>query len=57
MGGQTRIRVGYGKETTAWFDYLMVSRPELVALLDGTGWRLARTIDADHLYVAVLEKI
>jgi SAM-dependent methyltransferase len=56
MAGQVRIRVRYRKLATPWFDYLMVSREELEQLLAGTGWHLARTLDADDMYVAVIEK-
>jgi len=34
----------------------MVSRAELEELVEGTGWKLTRTIDSDDTYVAVLEK-
>lgn len=56
MGGQVRIRVRHRLHATPWFDYLMVSKDELEELLAGTGWRLARTLDAGDLYVAVIEK-
>ena len=57
MGGQVRIRIRYRTYATPWFDYLFVSREELGTILDGTGWRLARTIDSDGPeYAAVLEK-
>jgi hypothetical protein len=50
------MRVRYGVAKTPWFDYLMVSRAELEELVDGTGWTLARTLDSDATYIAVLEK-
>jgi SAM-dependent methyltransferase len=57
MAGQTRIRVRYQDATTPWFDYLFVSRLELRRLLQGSGWRLARTIDSSGpTYIAVLSK-
>jgi hypothetical protein len=56
MAGQIRMRVRHRKLKTPWFDYLMVSRKELEQLLAGTGWRLARTLDADDTYIAVIEK-
>ena len=56
MSGQIRLRVRYRSAKTPWFDYLMVSRAELEELIDRTGWTLARTIDSDDTYVAVLEK-
>ena len=56
MAGQLRIRIRYRLATSPWFDYLMVSREELEQLLAGTGWHLARTLDADDMYIAVIEK-
>ena len=57
MGGQLKIRIRYRDVATPWFDYLFLSREELGELLDGTGWRLARTIeDEPPLYIAVIEK-
>jgi SAM-dependent methyltransferase len=56
MPGQIRIRVRFRDLATPWFDYLMVGRDELRELLDGTGWRLARTIDSDDTYIAIIEK-
>ncbi len=59
MPGQVRIRVRFRKYTTPWFDYLMVTKDEMKAILRGTGWRVETYIDseeADDLYVAVLEK-
>jgi SAM-dependent methyltransferase len=57
LPGQIRIRVRYGRAATPWFDYLMVSRSELEDILDGTGWRLASTIDSDDIYVAVIDRV
>ena len=56
-GGQVRIRARSEAPETPWFDYLFVSREELVKITDGTGWHLAQTIDTDAaIYIAVLEK-
>jgi SAM-dependent methyltransferase len=57
MSGQLRLRIRYRDLATPWFDYLFLSREELGDLVDGTGWRLARTIDHPPGYVAVLEKV
>lgn len=58
MGGQIRIRVRYKEYVGNWFDYLFVSRDELASILDGTGWRLRRTIDTDGPpYIAVIDRI
>jgi SAM-dependent methyltransferase len=61
MSGQIRIRIRYRDIATEWFDYLFLSRKELEELIDGTGWRLARTYEDEEearasLYVAVMEK-
>ena len=56
LPGQIRIRVRHRDKTTPWFDYLMVGPDELEKLLDGTGWKLTRTIDSDDTYIAVIEK-
>jgi hypothetical protein len=57
LPGQIRIRVRYGRAATPWFDHLMVSRDALEDILEGTGWRLARTIDTDDMYVAVIDRV
>jgi SAM-dependent methyltransferase len=57
LPGQLRIRVRYRDSATPWFDYLQVSPAELTHLLDGTGWRLDRTLGDDGAsYVAVIVK-
>jgi SAM-dependent methyltransferase len=55
MAGQLRFRVRYRSYASAWFDYLFVSPEELERLIEGTGWRLARIIAGEPIYVAVLE--
>ena len=61
MSGQIRIRIRYRDVATLWFDYLFLSRPELEELLQGTGWRLARTLEDEDgsragIYIGVIEK-
>jgi len=57
MAGQIRLRVLYKLYRSGWFDYLMVSKSEMMAILDGTGWRVRQFIDSESsLYVAVMEK-
>lgn len=57
MTGQVRIRVRYRRLATPWFDYLLVSADEMRALVEGTGWHVARVLgDEGPYYVAVLEK-
>lgn len=57
MTGQIRLRIRHKTSVTPWFDYLFVSKKELVGLLDGTGWRLTGCIDArGGSYIAVIER-
>jgi SAM-dependent methyltransferase len=58
MGGQIRMRIRYQRLIGPWFDYLLVSRSELRAILAGTGWHLKRTIDdaPGPCYSAVIER-
>jgi SAM-dependent methyltransferase len=57
MGGQVRIRVRYKKYRSDWFDYLLVSEKEMESLLQGTGWRVGKTVSSDlPVYYAVIEK-
>src|SRR5262245_10260056 len=58
MGGQIRMRVRYKTYRTPWFDYLFVSRAELDAIVEDTGWKVSNVIAADGAsYVAVLEQV
>ena len=56
MSGQIRIRIRYRELATPWFDYLMVSPDELRELAEPAGWSVARILESDDTYVAVLEK-
>lgn len=57
LGGQVRLRVRYRTIKGLWFDYLFVSRPELAAIVDGTGWHIERIIDTDGpTYLVILEQ-
>ena len=57
MGGQLRLRIRYQTYATPWFDYLLASKPEVRAILDGTGWQLARSIDGrGGTWIAVIER-
>lgn len=57
MGGQLKTRIRYKKYATPWFDYLMVSKEEMENILDGTGWKVTRYIDAgDSHYAAIIDK-
>ncbi len=57
MAGQIHMRVRYGVWQTEWFDYLMVSRPEMEDILAGTGWQVKEYIASEGpMYAAVIEK-
>lgn len=57
MGGQLRIRIRHNKIIGPWFDYLLVSQPELKRILRGTGWQIAKILqDKGPQYTAVMEK-
>jgi hypothetical protein len=48
--------VRFRERATPWFDYLMVSQSELKQLLDGTGWVLGLTLEAEETHIAVIDK-
>ena len=57
MAGQLRLRVRYKGAKTPWFDYLIVSRDEMEAILCDTGWAVSRYVDQeDGPYIAVIER-
>jgi len=57
LPGQVRIRVRYRRYATPWFDYLLVSRDEMRAILRGTGWTATRFLPPrGPLYVALITK-
>ena len=58
MPGQVRFRIRYRTYATPRFDYLLVSRPEMKRILQGTGWKIRNFIDskASPAYIAIIEK-
>jgi SAM-dependent methyltransferase len=57
MSGQIRMRSRYKKCATPWFDYLMVSKPEIEKIIDGTGWKISQFIDSEtSCYIAIIDK-
>lgn len=57
MPGQLRIRVRFKNYTGNWFDYLLVSKQEMKEILNDTGWKVKKFIDAgDYMYSAIIEK-
>jgi SAM-dependent methyltransferase len=58
MPGQLRIRIRYRMYATPWFDYLLVSKQEMTAMLQGTGWKVDQFIESKKspAYIAILNK-
>lgn len=57
MSGQARIRVRYKRYVTTWIEFLMVSKEEMKAILEGTYWEARHFVDGPQgVYVAVIEK-
>ena len=57
VAGQIKIRVRYRKYATPWWDLLLVSKQEMVNILDGTGWRANICLETETgPYTAILEK-
>jgi SAM-dependent methyltransferase len=58
MPGQVRIRIRYSTYATPWFDYLLVSKQEMIGILRGTGWKIKRFITSKKgpAYVALIQK-
>jgi hypothetical protein len=52
LSGQSRIRIRYRRFATPWFDFLRLAPEELEGLLETTGWRIRRLLEApDSLYI------
>lgn len=56
--GQVRLRVRYKRVIGEWFDYLMVSRPEMQEILVDTGWKIRQLFQKENRadYVAAIMK-
>lgn len=58
MSGQIRIRLRYLSYIGSWFDYLFVSRREMLDIVRETGWRVVDFIDSGGpQYVAIIERV
>jgi len=58
MSGQLRGRVRFERYIGKWFDWLMVSKEEMVEILNETGWKVKEFIDSeDSQYIAIIEKM
>jgi len=58
MAGQVRIRIRYTTFATPWFDYLLVSKLEMMGILRGTGWKIRRFLESKKspAYIGIIEK-
>ena len=55
--GHQRVRVRYLERASPWFDVTLFSPDEMAAVLDGTGWRLRRTLPGRGPgYVAIVDR-
>ena len=58
MSGQLRGRIRFEEYTSKWFDWLMVSKKEMVEILNGTGWKVKEFIESeDAQYIAIIKKM
>ncbi len=61
MAGQLRIRVRFRDYATDWFDFLFVSKDEMIDILNDTGWKIKKFIYSDNdlypVYSAIIEKV
>ena len=58
MGGQIRIRIRHSDVIGRWFDYLLVSRKEMMKIVENSGWGISRFIDSDGaFYIAIIDKV
>lgn len=57
LPGQLRVRIRYRDLATPWLNWLQVSHEELVELLDGSEWRLSRTLGEGPSYVAIIDRV
>jgi hypothetical protein len=60
MGGQVKIRARYRSHVGKWFDYLLVSRKEMIEIVKGTGWKVDQFIGSskshNSLYIGIIRK-
>lgn len=58
LPGQLRLRVRFSNIIGPWFDYLLVSVPEMKRILRGTGWKMRKVIQTpDGPYIAIIERV
>lgn len=58
MGGQIRMRIRYERCTSDWFDYLFVSKNDLISILKDSGWMVVKYLEIRNnpSYYAILKK-
>lgn len=57
MAGQVRLRARYRTYATSWFDYLIISKEEMLNILDGTDWKVNKFIESDSsMHIAIIDK-
>ncbi len=57
MSGQLRGRIRFERYISKWFDWLMVSKEEMVEIMNETKWKVKEFIDSeDSQYIAIIEK-
>jgi len=47
MSGQLRLRIGFKKYATRWFNHLIVSKEDMEKILKGTGWIAKELIESE----------
>ncbi|MBC8394554.1 MAG: hypothetical protein H8E17_18545, partial [Deltaproteobacteria bacterium] len=58
MAGQLRMRIRYKNFIGKWFDYLFVSKTEMINFFKNSGWKIIQFIDSENSsYIAIIEKI
>jgi SAM-dependent methyltransferase len=56
--GLQRVRVRYLDRASPWFDVTLYSPEEMAVLLEGTGWRLRKTLPGRGSgYVAIVDRV
>jgi len=56
--GLQRVRVRYLDRASPWFDVTLHSPEEMAVLLEGTGWRLRKTLPGrEPGYVAIVDRV
>jgi SAM-dependent methyltransferase len=57
MSGQLRNRIRFERYIGKWFDWLMVSKEEMLEILNEIGWKVKEFIDSeDSQYIGIIEK-